>query len=70
MQDTVGRKCLCNALAANVGLGQTRRDGYAEMPLLTLGADLDGARHLLKRHPGGWTAAQAVAWLQEGARLL
>lgn len=60
---TVGRKCLCNALTANVGLAQTRRSGYTELPLVTLGSDLDGARALLQEHPSGWTAAEAVAWL-------
>jgi NAD(P)H-dependent flavin oxidoreductase YrpB (nitropropane dioxygenase family) len=64
---TVGRKCLCNALMANVGLGQRRRSGYEEPPAVTLGADLDGARRLLARHPDGWTAAQAVDWLLEPA---
>jgi NAD(P)H-dependent flavin oxidoreductase YrpB (nitropropane dioxygenase family) len=66
-QDTVGRKCLCNALAANVGLGQTRRDGYAEPPLVTLGAELDGARELLTKYPDGWSAREAVTWLLEAA---
>lgn len=64
LEDTVGRKCLCNALTADIGLGQTRRDGYQEVPLVTLGADLDGARRLLTRHPAGWTATQAVAFLR------
>lgn len=64
--DTVGRKCLCNALTADIGLGQTRHDGYAEPPLVTLGADLDGPGTLAERHPGGWTAADAVAWLTGG----
>ena len=64
--DTVGRKCLCNALTSNVHLGQTRRDGYTEAPLVTLGADLDGARRLLKHHPAGWTAGEATAWLLGG----
>jgi len=68
VQDTVGRKCLCNSLTANVDLGQTRRDGYAEVPLVTLGADLDGAQELLTRHPGGWTAGEAVAWLLGAVR--
>jgi NAD(P)H-dependent flavin oxidoreductase YrpB (nitropropane dioxygenase family) len=68
IEDTVARKCLCNALTANVGLGQTRRDGYAEPALVTLGADLDGARELARRHPGGWTAAEAVAWLNDWDR--
>ena len=62
--DTAGRSCLCNALMANVGLGQTRRaTGYVEDPLVTLGSDLDGVCAMLQRHPEGWSAAQAVAWL-------
>ena len=63
VENTVGRKCLCNALTANVGLAQTRRTGYTELPLVTLGSDLGGARVLLKEYPHGWTAAEAVAWL-------
>ncbi len=38
--DTVGRRCLCNTLLANIGLGQLRRDGRVERPLLTSGDDL------------------------------
>jgi len=40
-EDTLGRKCLCNALLANIGLGQRRIDGYEEPPLLTAGNDLE-----------------------------
>jgi NAD(P)H-dependent flavin oxidoreductase YrpB (nitropropane dioxygenase family) len=58
--DTVDRKCLCNGLMANVGLGQTRKDGYQEPPIVTLGADLDGVAKMLADLPDGWTAAQAV----------
>ena len=58
--DTVGRKCLCNGLTANVGLGQTRKDGYQEAAVVTLGADLDGVTEMLLNLPDGWTAAQAV----------
>lgn len=66
IEDTVGKKCLCNALTADVGLAQTRRDGYVEPPLVTLGADLDGARILSRQHPDGWTAQEALAWLLAG----
>lgn len=38
--DTVGRKCLCNALMANVSVAQLRDGGVAELPLLTSGDDL------------------------------
>jgi NAD(P)H-dependent flavin oxidoreductase YrpB (nitropropane dioxygenase family) len=60
IEDTVGRKCLCNGLTANVGLGQTRRDGYQEVPIITLGADLEGVAKMLSDNPEGWTAEQAV----------
>ena len=66
-EETRDVACLCNALTADVGLAQTRRDGYVEAALVTLGAELDGARQLLAHHPGGWSAAQAVHWLAEGA---
>lgn len=65
LPDTVGRRCLCNALTAAVDLGQTRRDGYVEAPLVTLGAELDGPHDLLHRLPDGWTAADAMAWLSD-----
>ncbi len=61
--DTKGRVCLCNALTADVGIGQTRANGYTEDPLVTLGTDLSGATRLLEIHPDGWTARQAVDWL-------
>ncbi len=35
--DTVGRRCLCNALLANAGHGQLRPDGTTEAPLITAG---------------------------------
>lgn len=38
--EAVGRRCLCNALMANVGLGQSREGGAVEPPLLTAGDDL------------------------------
>jgi NAD(P)H-dependent flavin oxidoreductase YrpB (nitropropane dioxygenase family) len=61
--DTAGRMCLCNGLTAAVGLGQTRSGNYQEPALATLGTDLAGAGHLLRRHPEGWSAAQAVDYL-------
>ncbi|MDR0786977.1 MAG: nitronate monooxygenase [Gemmatimonadota bacterium] len=40
LEATVGRKCLCNALFADVGHPQERDDGAVEPPLLTSGDDL------------------------------
>ncbi|SOC55337.1 2-nitropropane dioxygenase [Ornithinimicrobium cerasi] len=64
-EETVGRKCLCNGLMANIGLGQHRKDGYVEDLLVTLGQDLAGAYELMRRHTQGWRAAQALQYLQE-----
>ncbi|WP_366937945.1 nitronate monooxygenase [Demequina sp.] len=61
--ETDGRVCLCNALAATVGLGQTRGDGEQDAPLVTLGTDLTGARRLAELHPDGWTAGHVLDWL-------
>jgi NAD(P)H-dependent flavin oxidoreductase YrpB (nitropropane dioxygenase family) len=61
--DTVGRACLCNALTATVGLGQTRSSGYTELPLVTLGVDISGATELRRQHPAGWGAAEVITWL-------
>ncbi len=35
--DTQGRKCLCNGLLATIGLGQKRKDGADEKPIVTVG---------------------------------
>lgn len=64
--DTAGRLCLCNALMADVGLPQVRRNGYVEEPAVTLGQDLEGPRELLHTHPDGWSAQEAVDWLVSG----
>ncbi|MFC1467737.1 nitronate monooxygenase [Verrucomicrobiota bacterium] len=39
-EDAEGRKCLCNALAANIGMPQILPDGTAEKCLVTMGNDL------------------------------
>ena len=46
-EDTVGRKCLCNALVTNIGLGQRRADGYEELPMLTAGDDIACVRQFI-----------------------
>jgi NAD(P)H-dependent flavin oxidoreductase YrpB (nitropropane dioxygenase family) len=65
--DAEGSVCLCNALTADVGLGQVDPDGRTELPLVTLGADLAGARRLAALHPEGWSADDAIDWLLVGA---
>jgi hypothetical protein len=62
-EDAERSQCLCNALMANIGLGQIRPDGRRELPLITLGSDLDGPNALAHRYPQGWNADQAIDFL-------
>lgn len=62
LEESGPAKCLCNALLANVGLGQ-QRNGYPEPLLITLGDDLDFARRIMRDPDGSYTAAQAVKYL-------
>jgi nitronate monooxygenase len=63
IEETVGRKCLCNALMANIGHPQTRKDGVAEPPLVTVGDDLNTVAVFLKDGRESYTAADVVAML-------
>lgn len=62
-QNNSKSKCLCNALMADIGLGQLRVDGTVELPLVTFGSDLSGAKELSNLHPQGWNAVQVLNFL-------
>jgi NAD(P)H-dependent flavin oxidoreductase YrpB (nitropropane dioxygenase family) len=65
VEATVGRRCLCNALMANIGLPQVRADGRQEPPLLTSGDDLLAIGNFL-RGRSSYTAADVIDYLLEG----
>jgi NAD(P)H-dependent flavin oxidoreductase YrpB (nitropropane dioxygenase family) len=65
IEDTVGRRCLCNALTANIGLGQLRPDGVDEKPLLTSGDDLVGMSRFLQGRTR-YSAADVIDYLLAG----
>ena len=62
VEDTVGRRCLCNGLTAVIGQAQERAGAPVEAPLLTSG---DGVRDLtpFAERAGGYTAADVVRYL-------
>jgi NAD(P)H-dependent flavin oxidoreductase YrpB (nitropropane dioxygenase family) len=68
MAETVGRYCLCNGLIAAIGLGQRRRDGSAEPPIVTLGQDLSFLPRLLAPAARSYRAADVVAYLLDRRR--
>ena len=59
-EDTVGRKCLCNALMANIGHQQTRKDGAVEPPLITVGDDLNTVAQFLVPGRDSYSAVDVV----------
>ena len=59
-EETAGRKCLCNALLANIGHAQVRKDGTNEPPLVTVGDDLNTVRRFLGPGRTSYRAADVV----------
>lgn len=60
VEDTVGRKCLCNALMANIGHAQTRKDSQVEPPLVTVGDDLNTIARFLAPGRDSYSAREVV----------
>lgn len=58
---TEGRLCLCNHLMATVGGGQTRKDGYHELPIVTLGNDIACVLNYMSDSDTGYSARAVVA---------
>ena len=61
IEQTVGRRCLCNALLANIGLGQSRGPA-TEPPLITSGDDLMHMQAFLGVR-SSYTVADVLAFL-------
>ncbi|MBI4564234.1 MAG: nitronate monooxygenase [Planctomycetes bacterium] len=59
-EDTDGRKCLCNALLANVGQAQIRKGGVRERPLITCGDALAEIKQFLPSGRSSYTARDVV----------
>jgi nitronate monooxygenase len=63
VEETVGRKCLCNALLANIGHAQRRKNDAVEPPLVTIGDDLNTVVQFLAPGRESYSAADVVASL-------
>ena len=60
LEDTVGRKCLCNALVANIGQPQIRNGKYLEQGLVTAGDDLAGTKRFLTHQDGSLRVVDVI----------
>jgi nitronate monooxygenase len=67
IEQTPGRKCICNALPATVGQPQTRADGTYELPLVTAGDDLNCLAQFLPPGRDSFSAADVLRQLLSDA---
>lgn len=65
-EQMVGRKCLCNALVANIGMPQLRADGRSEPTLVTMGNDIVGISRFLQAGRDEYCAAEVIESLMAG----
>ncbi len=68
-EETVGRKCICNGLLANIGMAQSRKGGAKEPLIVTCGNDVANITQFL-RHPSdsSYTAADVVELLTSNVK--
>jgi nitronate monooxygenase len=66
VEDTVGRKCVCNGLLAGIGLPQVRNGKRVERPLITAGDDMFTVLRFLKPGRTMYSAADVVNQLMTG----
>jgi NAD(P)H-dependent flavin oxidoreductase YrpB (nitropropane dioxygenase family) len=67
VEDTVGRKCLCNGLLATVGLGQIQKDGSKELPIVTSGDEIAAIGNLFPDDTGDYSAEDVIEYLLRGS---
>uniref|UniRef100_E6PXC3 2-nitropropane dioxygenase, NPD n=1 Tax=mine drainage metagenome TaxID=410659 RepID=E6PXC3_9ZZZZ len=63
IEETAGRKCLCNALLANVGYPQLRGNGKPELPLITAGDGINDITRFLDPGRSSYSAADVIGKL-------
>ena len=66
LEDTVGRKCICNGLLANIGYQQVRNGKREEAGLVTAGDDLVTIARFLQPQWTDYSAADVIAQLLSG----
>ena len=62
-EDTIGRKCLCNALIANIGHPQVQRNGEIEQALITSGDDVADVARFLPPGRDTYSALDVIDYL-------
>lgn len=69
LENTTGRRCLCNALLANIGHAQVRGAKHVEQGLVTAGDDLPAIKQFLAQGRKSYRAADVVCAITNSASL-
>jgi len=64
--ETHGRKCICNALMANIGFAQLQNGSEKEMALVTSGNDVENVARFLKDGGLSYDASDVIDYLLTG----
>jgi nitronate monooxygenase len=64
--ETAGRKCICNGLLGTIGLGQTRKDGSEELPIITSGDEVSNLATFVPEGETSYSAEHVVNKLLNG----
>jgi nitronate monooxygenase len=67
-EDTVGRKCICNGLLANVGFPQVLNGNRVEQGIVTAGDDITTIAQFLPPGQTHYSALDVLAELEKGLR--
>jgi NAD(P)H-dependent flavin oxidoreductase YrpB (nitropropane dioxygenase family) len=63
LEDTIGRKCVCNGLLSTISLGQVVDEGEIEPALITAGNDVSGLGRLFSAERTSYRATDVIAYL-------
>lgn len=63
IEETEGRKCVCNGLFGTIGLAQTRKDGSVEPALMTAGDDVANLAKFVGEGRTSYHATDVIAFL-------
>jgi len=61
LEDTVGRKCICNGLCADVGYGRVLPDGSRDSGIITLGDDYVNIGRFCSMEKLDYTAGEVIS---------
>jgi nitronate monooxygenase len=67
-EDTVGRKCICNGLLANIGLPQVLNGNRVEQGIVTAGDDITTVGQFLRPGQTHYSALDVITELEKGLR--